>query len=540
MPASVFISYSRREAPFVDVFLDGLEDKGVEVWVDYCSLVPAMPWWDQILDGIEQAEVFLLVVSRESLASRTVEQEYQHALEQHKRIILIIFEAVSLPPDLQECEWIDFRGSFGRRLKQLLRQLEIPLELPPAPQKGFKTSFTVWMAFILAVITAVISIPAWWTIYIPILLVPLPIQILRRDFHYYRVRFAVLILPVVLLLSWVFLLSYPVIQPYSWICFLAGLAVSPILLGLLSSRGMRLWGKPSASAPSFANPFQPKVKQPEVVPFYIEHAPEDKKYADALAKGLSKHGHPQVMTAEEAQADFILISRYKNSTLINPEKRVVYPIMIQDTQVADVMMRRIQWIDFRRGIRHLDSLGKLLPEPTRLLKELGVAPLSQQNLYPRIIQILDYYLILLGFFSVSAWLPLMIELGGQFFQLPNVQIFLAINIALSLLILLIVFFARRALVSRWGRLASLGSLVGAIAWIGILGCAQVLYIISNIMDATDLAGVLASGAQEDIRGSVIMFFPIAYILGLILIGFFSIWNWGDLMRWFPYREKQSR
>jgi hypothetical protein len=538
MPPSVFISYSRREAPFVDVFLDALEDKGVEVWADYCSLVPARPWWDQILDGIEQAEVFLLVISNESLASSTVVQEYQYALEQKKRIILIIFEAVPLPPALQNCEWIDFRGSFGKRLKQLLRQLEIPLKLPAAPQKGFKTSFTVWLVFILAAVAAVASMPAWWTIYIPILLVPLPFQILRREFHYYRVRFAVMTLPIVLLLSWVFFLSYPVIEPYGWICFLTGLIVSPILLALLSSRGMRLWGKPSASAPGFANPFQPKVKQPEAVPFYIEHAFEDKKYADALAKGLNKHGHPQVMSAEEAQADFVLISRFKNSTLINPEKRVVYPIMIQDTHVADAMMRRIQWIDFRRGIRHLDSLGKLLPEPTKMLKALGVAPLSHQNLYPRIIQILDYYLILLGFFSVSAWLPLMIELGRQFFQMPNAQIFMAINIVLSILILLIVFFTRRALVSRWGRLASLGNLVGSISWIGFLGFAQVLYIISNIMDATVLAGELASGAQQDMRGSVIMFFPIAYILGLVLIGFFSLWNWGDLMRWFPYRERQ--
>jgi len=538
MPPSVFISYSRREAPFVDAFLEALEDNDVQVWVDYCSLVPAMPWWDQILDGIQGSDVFLLVISRESLASKTVEQEYRYALEQKKRIILVIFEAVPLPHALQDCEWIDFRGSFGRRRRQLLRQLDKPVKQPPAPQKGFKTSFIVWTAAVVAMLAVLISIPAWWTIYIPILLVPLPFRILRRDFHFYRVRFAVLTLPVVLLLSAVFFLSYPVIQPFSFFCLTVSLVVSPVLLILLSTTGMRLWGKPTASTPRFAHPHHPKVKEPVPVRFYIEHAPEDKKYADAIAKGLKKHGHPQVLSAEEAQADFVLISRYKNSTLINAEKRVLYPIMIQDTPVTDAMIRRIQWIDFRRGIRNLDSLGQLLPEPAKLLRALGVAPLSQQNLYPRIIQIFDYYLILLGFFSVSAWLPLMIELGPQFFELPNTRYFLGINAILSALILLIVFLTRRALVSRVGRLASLGRLVGSIAWIGFLGFAQFFFILNSVMDATLLAGAVSPGAEQDMRGSVVLIFPIAYVLGLILIGFFSIWNWGDLTRWFPSRGQR--
>ena len=90
MAHSVFISYSRRESPFVDVLLDSLEDEGVDVWVDYQSLIPARPWLDQILEGIRQADVFLLVVSRGSMSSANVNTEYQYALEQQKRIVLIL------------------------------------------------------------------------------------------------------------------------------------------------------------------------------------------------------------------------------------------------------------------------------------------------------------------------------------------------------------------------------------------------------------------------------------------------------------------
>src|SRR5258706_13761851 len=106
MPHSVFISYSRRESPFVDILLDALEEESVDVWVDYRSLVPGKPWLNQILEGIRQADVFLLVVSKESVTSSNVGLEYQQALEQGKRIILILFEAVSLPSALQACKWI--------------------------------------------------------------------------------------------------------------------------------------------------------------------------------------------------------------------------------------------------------------------------------------------------------------------------------------------------------------------------------------------------------------------------------------------------
>src|ERR1041384_7395512 len=282
MPHSVFISYSRRESPFVDVLLDALENEGVDVWVDYHSLVPAKPWLDQILAGIRGADVFLLVVSSDSMSSVNVRSEYQYAIEQKKRIILIIFEAVNLPPALQNCEWIDFHTSFRKKKKELLAQLDQPIRQPAPPQVGFKAPPVVWISFFVSLLIVIISIPGWWTFFIPGLLVPLPFQILRRDFPFYRIRFALLTLPLILFLSWIFFLTYPLLYTLFSIDFLISLLISPLLLLLLSSQGMRLWGKPIASAPRFANPYQPDVERPTPVPFFIEHAPQDKKYAEAI------------------------------------------------------------------------------------------------------------------------------------------------------------------------------------------------------------------------------------------------------------------
>lgn len=529
MPHSVFISYCRRESPFVDVLLDALEDAGVNAWVDYRSLVPGKPWLNQILEGIRTADVFLLVVSKESMSSANVSLEIQHALEAQKRIILILFEAAPLPPALQTREWIDFRSSFRQKKQELLERLDQPLQQAPPPQTGFKTSFTVWITIILSLLVIVISIPGWWTFFLPGLLIPLPVRILRREFNFYRVRFAVLAMPLILFMSWLFFNSYPTAYTLFSIAFLISVLLAPLFLLLLASQGMRRWGKPSASAPRFAHPYDPEIKSPAPVPFYIDYAPADKNYADAIIKGLTQYGHPHVTNPAEAQANFVLISRYKNRTSIDPEQHVLYPVLIQDTNIEDPNLQKIQWIDFRAGIRHLDRLAKLLPEPEKLLAALGVAPITGQVLYPRIIQILDYFLILLAFFSISVWIPILLELGKQILQLDNWVSFFVFNAIFSALTFGIIFFTRRALIQREGRLASLGWLIAALFWIGVIVFSQSFYMIANIAEAAALL------KANDMRGSVSTFLPCSCTIGVMLISFFSLWNWRDLTRWFPAR-----
>ncbi len=533
MAHSIFISYSRRESPFVDVLLDSLEDEGVDVWVDYQSLIPARPWLDQILEGIRLADVFLLVVSNDSMSSANVKTEYQYALEQRKRIILIIFEAVGLPAALQNCEWIDFRTSFHKKKKELLAQLDQPVLGSMPPQAGFKAPFIVWVSFFVSLLTVIISIPTWWTFFVPALLLPLPLRILRRDFHFYRIRFVLLALPLVLFLSWMFFLTYPILYTLFLISFLISLLLAPLLLLLLSSNGMRLWGKPIASAPRFANPYQPQGKPSTPVPFFIEHAPEDRKYADAISSQLTAYGHPQVTDVAQAQANFVLLSRYKNASVIDPETHVLYPILIQDVNIEDVNIQRIQWIDFRRGVRNLDKLALSLSEPAKLLRALGVAPISGQVLYPRIVQIMDYFLALLAFFSISIWIPLGAELGRQFLQLDNLLSFLIANAILSASMLAIIFYTRRALIQRQGRLASLAWLNTSLFLIGVIIFVQAFYLLVNVDSAADLAGPMP--IANDLRGSVISFLPCGCTLGMMLIGFLSLWNWRDLVRWFPAR-----
>src|SRR5262245_57442860 len=202
MGKNIFVSYSRREVGFIDDLVRNLEQEGHEVWLDYRNLIPGKQWQDQIYEGIQNADVILLVVSKASISSQNVEVEWRHVIGQNKRIILLVFEAVDLPKELEKYEWVDFRGNYKAGLKELFSQLEQPVkETHDVPETGFKVPTVVWAAAILSVIVAVYSLSAFWTLFIPWLLIMLPYRVFKRNFNFGQVQTALLMLPVALIMT---------------------------------------------------------------------------------------------------------------------------------------------------------------------------------------------------------------------------------------------------------------------------------------------------------------------------------------------------
>ena len=161
MKPNVFVSYSRREVPFISHLVDDLEDHDFNVWLDYRSLIPGSSWQEQINQGIADSDVIILVVSKASMASENVETEWQNVLELNKRTILVVFEAVELPEELEAFEWVDFRGNYKAGLDELMRQLQAPEdEEHLVPETGFKVPRMVWAAAVLSSIIALFSLGA--------------------------------------------------------------------------------------------------------------------------------------------------------------------------------------------------------------------------------------------------------------------------------------------------------------------------------------------------------------------------------------------
>ena len=79
--ADVFISYSRRDSEFVSGLNEALEKRDYDVWVDLENIPPTAEWLAEVYSGIEGSNVFVFVISPDSIASKVCQQELAHAVE---------------------------------------------------------------------------------------------------------------------------------------------------------------------------------------------------------------------------------------------------------------------------------------------------------------------------------------------------------------------------------------------------------------------------------------------------------------------------
>lgn len=93
--SDVFISYSRKDNQFVRRIHDALAKRNRDVWVDWEDIPLTANWWNEISEGIEQADTFLFVMSPNSVASPICNFEVAHALHHNKRIVPIVLQEVN-------------------------------------------------------------------------------------------------------------------------------------------------------------------------------------------------------------------------------------------------------------------------------------------------------------------------------------------------------------------------------------------------------------------------------------------------------------
>lgn len=131
--ANVFISYSRRDKAFVETFYRALQQQGRSVWVDWESIPLATDWWQEIQQGIDLADTFIAILSPDSVRSQVCSEEIDHAANQHKRLIPIVYRDVNpqeVHPALARLNWIFMRSqdNFETSLQNLLRTLDTDLD----------------------------------------------------------------------------------------------------------------------------------------------------------------------------------------------------------------------------------------------------------------------------------------------------------------------------------------------------------------------------------------------------------------------------
>jgi hypothetical protein len=128
---SVFISYAREDQPFVRRLDAALESGGRGAWVDWEGIPPTADWMAEIRRAIDGAEAAVFIISPDWVASRVCGLELEHAAQQGKRLIPVVWrESDRVPDALSRLNWVWLRESddFDANFAKLVAALDTDLE----------------------------------------------------------------------------------------------------------------------------------------------------------------------------------------------------------------------------------------------------------------------------------------------------------------------------------------------------------------------------------------------------------------------------
>ena len=66
---SLFISYSRKDTDCARRLTEAFKGQEFDFWIDWEGIPPTVDWWQEIEKGIEEADIFLFLISPDSCAS---------------------------------------------------------------------------------------------------------------------------------------------------------------------------------------------------------------------------------------------------------------------------------------------------------------------------------------------------------------------------------------------------------------------------------------------------------------------------------------
>jgi len=84
------MSYAREDQEFVRRLVKRLTLRGQEVWVDWEDILPSAEWMREISEAIDANEVFVFVISPDSVASEVCRAELDLAVAGGKRIVPVL------------------------------------------------------------------------------------------------------------------------------------------------------------------------------------------------------------------------------------------------------------------------------------------------------------------------------------------------------------------------------------------------------------------------------------------------------------------
>jgi DNA segregation ATPase FtsK/SpoIIIE-like protein len=129
----LFISYARVDKPTVRQIVEILTDGDHEPWYDH-QLKPGEKWEEQLEKAIQTTEVFIYMLSPESVVSGYCMWEFKQAVEMGKPILPLLLRAKTrIPKAISAIQYVDFTdGITATAVARLLGGLSnLAKKLPP-------------------------------------------------------------------------------------------------------------------------------------------------------------------------------------------------------------------------------------------------------------------------------------------------------------------------------------------------------------------------------------------------------------------------
>ena len=122
---TIFFSYSRKDSEFVLDLARELRSSGANIWLDQLDIEPGTAWDDSIEEALARSSTLLVILSKTSVASQNVRDEYSYALEEGKRVVPVLMEACTIPFRLRRLQYADFTQEREVGLKTLAETLQL-------------------------------------------------------------------------------------------------------------------------------------------------------------------------------------------------------------------------------------------------------------------------------------------------------------------------------------------------------------------------------------------------------------------------------
>ena len=104
---TTFISYSRVNSDFAVRLAKDLKKGDYDVWLDQLDIPTGSRWDDEIEKALEACEIFLIVLSPESIQSQNVKDEIGYAIDTGKQILPVVLENCKVPFRLRRFQYVD-------------------------------------------------------------------------------------------------------------------------------------------------------------------------------------------------------------------------------------------------------------------------------------------------------------------------------------------------------------------------------------------------------------------------------------------------